>query len=102
MKARTIRRRFRRRMRLALFLCVAGALVTAWSVKYGDFHVSSPGPLLPRLVSLLGMIVFCLGLVISGTGRCPRCLSVVGPLIVLYRPRPPARKGNDRPARVYS
>lgn len=97
MRAGTIRRRFRRRMRLALFLCVAGALVTAWSVKYADFRVGSPGPLLPRLVPLLGMIVFCLGLVISGTGRCPRCLSVASPLIVLYRRCPACGIGLDEP-----
>ena len=97
MKVWTIRRRFRRRVRLALLLCVAGAALTVWSVKYGDFHVGSPGPLLPRLVPVLGMIVFCIGLVVSGTGRCPRCLSVANPLIVFYRRCPACGIGLDEP-----
>ena len=82
-------------MRVALLLCVVGAVVTAWSVKYGDLHVDSPGPLLPRVLPVLGMIVFCLGLVVSGTGRCPRCLSVVNPLIVFYRRCPACGIGLD-------
>ncbi len=97
MKTGTIRGRFRRRMRLALFLCVAGAAVIAWSVKYGEFQLSGPGPLLPRLVPVLGMLVICLGLVVSGTGRCPRCLSVVNPLIMFYRRCPACGIGLDEP-----
>ena len=97
MKAGTIRARFRRRMRLALLLCAAGAAVIAWSARFGEFHLSSPGPVLPRLVPVLGMIVFCLGLVVSGTGRCPRCLSVVNPLIVFYRRCPACGIGLDEP-----
>ncbi len=61
-------------MRVALLLCVVGAVVIAWSVKYGDLRVGSPGPLLPRAVPVLGMLVFCLGLLVSGTGRCPPVL----------------------------
>jgi hypothetical protein len=97
MIAGTIRGRFRRRMRLALLLCAAGAAVIAWSVKYSEFSLSSPGPVLPRLVPVLGMLVFCLGLVVSGTGRCPRCLSVVNPLIVFYRRCPACGIGLDEP-----
>ena len=82
-------------MRVALLLCVVGAAVTAWSVRYGDLRVGSPGSLLPRVVPVLGMIVFCLGLVVSGTGRCPRCLSAVNPLIVLYKRCPACGIGLD-------
>ncbi|HET9330806.1 MAG TPA: hypothetical protein VFO23_09785 [Steroidobacteraceae bacterium] len=94
-KVWTIRRRFRRRMRVALLLCVVGAVVIAWSAKYGDLRVGSPGPLLPRAVPVLGMLVFCLGLLVSGTGRCPRCLSVVHPFIVFCRRCPACGIGLD-------
>jgi hypothetical protein len=95
MQVWTIRRRFRRRMRVALLLWVVGAVVIAWSMKYGDLRVGRPGPLLPRAVPVLGMLVFCLGIVVSGTGRCPRCLSVVNPLIVFYKRCPACGIGLD-------
>ena len=80
----TIRQRFRRRMRIAMLFCSGGLLVTVLAIRYSHFEVSHPGALLPRLVPVFGMLAFCVGLVLSGTARCPKCLTVVSPWISMY------------------
>ena len=93
----TIRQRFRRRMRVAALFCVSGLLLTVLSVRY----VPAPrtGPLLPQVLPVIGMMIFMVGLLISGTGRCPRCLNVVNPFISLYKRCPTCGIGLDEPCR---
>jgi hypothetical protein len=80
----TIRQRFRRRMRVVVLLWVAGLLITVLAVRYSHFDVAHPGAVLPRLVPVVGMIVFFVGLILSGTARCPKCLTVVSPWVSMY------------------
>ena len=84
-------------MRVAMLFYVGGLLITVLSMKYVDLAAAHSGALLPRLVPVLGMTVFCAGIVISGSGRCPRCLSVMNPFISLYRRCPSCGIGLDEP-----
>jgi hypothetical protein len=71
-------------MRVAVLLCVVGLLVTVLGVRYIEFDAAHPGPVLPRLVPVFGMIAFCVGLILCGTARCPKCLTVVSPWVSMY------------------
>lgn len=71
-------------MRLVVFLCAVGLLVSVLGVRYIKFDASNPGPVLPRLVPVFGMLTFLVGLVLSGTARCPKCLTVVSPWVSMY------------------
>ena len=94
----TIRQHLRRRLRLALLFCVGGLLVTALSVVHLQAGTANHS-LLARLLPVLGMTTFLAGIVISGSGRCPRCTNVVNPFVSLYKHCPYCGIGLDEPCR---
>lgn len=85
-------------MRLALLFCVAGLLVTLLSAAHLEAGAAGHG-LLPRLLPVLGMTAFLAGIVISGSGRCPRCTNVMNPLASLYKRCSYCGIGLDEPCR---
>jgi hypothetical protein len=78
----TIRDRFKRRRRLAGSLYMGGLLVLVLSMAWIGFDNPQPG--LALILPILGMAVFCVGLVLSGTAQCPRCRTTVSPWVSMY------------------
>ena len=94
----TIRQHLRRRLRLALLLCAGGLLLTTlWAANLLGAAASHSLP--ARLLPVVGMTVFLAGILISGSGRCPRCTNVVNPFVALYKRCPCCGIGLDEPCR---
>lgn len=94
----TVRQHHRRRLRLAVLFCTCGLLVTALSAARLNADAATRS-LLARLLPVLGMTTFLAGIVISGSGRCPRCTNVVNPFVSLYKRCPYCGIGLDEPCR---